>query len=80
LIAANALVVSAAGLTEETVESSGRGMNLQAAVQNALIEAVSQVQGVQIELGQLRTQLESVRAPGNDVQGLSAEVFQSSIA
>jgi hypothetical protein len=75
-----AISVSAAGLTEETVEVKGQGASLQAAVQNALVEAASQVNGVQIESSQVRTQLESVMAAGNNINALSGETFQSSIA
>lgn len=80
VIAAGGLMASAAGLTEETVEITGRGMSLPAAVNNALVEAVSQVNGVQIESSQVRAQLESVTVSGDDVKALSAEAFQSAIA
>lgn len=79
LLAAGAVSVSVAGLNEETVEVRARGASLQAAVQNALVEAASQVNGVLVESSQVRKQVESVLAAGSDVNALSGETFQSSI-
>lgn len=46
-----------AGLVYETVRANGRGITPREAIQDALVEAVSQVNGTSIEARQLRTQL-----------------------
>lgn len=74
------VAVRGAGLVEETVEVTGRGNTLEAAIKNALVEAIQQVNGIEIESRNLRKQLEFVRAAGNDLRSLTTDEYQSAIS
>lgn len=69
-----------AGLVYETVRANGRGITPREAIQDALVEAVSQVNGTSIEARQIRTQLEAVVAIDGDALALSSELFVSKVA
>src|SRR6266446_3995094 len=66
-----------AGVVEEVVQVTGRGSTRKAAVQEALVEAVGQVNGLEVEAKKFRQQLETVMADGENLHALESESFQS---